>query len=125
MFLSLVKISYFFSGEYCEIDMSAQYENGMCPQDVCQAPSHCVPLIEGGFRCDGCPNTEDYNSFCELTARSFPVKGSYLTYPTVKSRYRFKIQLRYAHWLLFLNSVLNKCSWKYETVHYSVLLFSN
>ncbi|KAL4226126.1 Cadherin EGF LAG seven-pass G-type receptor 2 [Mactra antiquata] len=100
-----------FAGEKCEIDLKRHYETSACPPDVCQPPSQCVPLIEGGFRCDHCPNTDDYNQFCQLTARSFP-RGSFLMYPTLKTRYRFKIQFQFAtqerDGLLFYNGRFNE-----------------
>ncbi|KAH3819069.1 cadherin EGF LAG seven-pass G-type receptor 1-like isoform X2 [Dreissena polymorpha] len=100
-----------FTGKHCEIDTTAKYENTACPSDACPAPSHCVPLIEGGYRCEGCPNSNHANQFCQLNTRSFQ-RGSFLTYPTMKSRNRFQIKLRFAtqerNGLLFYNGRFNE-----------------
>ncbi|XP_053377924.1 cadherin EGF LAG seven-pass G-type receptor 1-like isoform X2 [Mercenaria mercenaria] len=100
-----------FTGTSCEIDLAAQYDTVSCPTNACQPPSVCVPLINGGFRCDHCPDNIDYNEYCQQTARSFP-KGSFLMYPTIKSRYRFSIQLKFAtqhkNGLLFYNGRFNE-----------------
>ncbi|XP_060555146.1 cadherin EGF LAG seven-pass G-type receptor 2-like isoform X2 [Ruditapes philippinarum] len=100
-----------FAGSSCEIDLSSQYDGVTCPANACQPPSVCLPLINGGLRCDHCPDNIDYNEFCQQTARSFP-KGSFLMYPTIKSRYRFNIQLKFAtqhkNGLLFYNGRFNE-----------------
>ncbi|XP_013421944.1 cadherin EGF LAG seven-pass G-type receptor 2-like isoform X1 [Lingula anatina] len=87
-----------FTGRSCETDMKyTKYPSG-CPAEVshvCKPPSNCQTLIKGGFRCDGCPQEEYHNAFCEMTTRSF-AKGSFLMFPSMKRRHRFKIQLSFA-----------------------------
>ncbi|KAL5014373.1 hypothetical protein ScPMuIL_008643 [Solemya velum] len=101
-----------FVGSNCEVNMTRKYyQLNPCPGDICHPPSYCVPLIVGGFRCDGCPDKPFYNKFCQLTARQFP-EGSFLTFPALKRRYRFTIQLRFAtqkkNGLLFYNGRFNE-----------------
>ncbi|XP_064606055.1 LOW QUALITY PROTEIN: cadherin EGF LAG seven-pass G-type receptor 2-like [Liolophura sinensis] len=101
-----------FTGKNCEIDMKTKkYDRVKCPSNVCMPPSYCEPLIKGGFRCEKCPESEFFNEFCQLTARSFP-RGSYLTFPSLKSRHRFTIELKFATWerngLLFYNGRYNE-----------------
>ncbi|GAB1601494.1 hypothetical protein Ahia01_000427800 [Argonauta hians] len=81
-----------FTGKNCEIDL---YQNfgSKCPQNICKSPSVCEPLEVGGFYCKGCPSTDYHNKFCELTTRRF-FKGSYLTFPAIKQRNHFKIQMK-------------------------------
>ncbi|XP_021344023.1 cadherin EGF LAG seven-pass G-type receptor 2-like isoform X2 [Mizuhopecten yessoensis] len=100
-----------FTGTNCNINMTKKYDAATCPQDLCQPPSTCVPLIKGGFRCEGCPSEPHFNSFCQLTTRRFP-KGSFLTFPSLKQRNRFTIQLKFAtqqqNGLLFYNGRFNE-----------------
>ncbi|KAK7479931.1 hypothetical protein BaRGS_00028839, partial [Batillaria attramentaria] len=84
-----------FEGKNCEVNMTTKYDAISCPQDFCRAPSVCVPLIRGGFRCDGCPDDGNYDQFCRLKTRSFR-KGSYLTFPSLKMRNRFTIRMKFA-----------------------------
>ncbi|XP_070192612.1 cadherin EGF LAG seven-pass G-type receptor 2-like isoform X2 [Littorina saxatilis] len=84
-----------FTGGNCEVNMTKKYDAITCPEDLCQPPSVCVPLIKGGFRCDGCPDDGNYDEFCRLKTRSFK-KGSYMTFPSLKTRNGFTIKLRFA-----------------------------
>ncbi|XP_076447464.1 LOW QUALITY PROTEIN: cadherin EGF LAG seven-pass G-type receptor 2-like [Babylonia areolata] len=84
-----------FTGENCEVNMTMKYDAISCPQDFCGPPSVCVPLIKGGFRCDGCPDDGNYDQFCRLKVRSFR-KASYMTFPSLKSRNRFTIRMMFA-----------------------------
>ncbi|XP_052061386.1 cadherin EGF LAG seven-pass G-type receptor 2-like isoform X1 [Mytilus californianus] len=99
-----------FAGKFCEINTKEKFDVTNCPNDLCQNSFPCVPLINGGFRCDGCQQIH-YNEFCQLTTRRF-TKGSYLTFPSLKSRNRFKIELRFAtqakNALLFYNGRFNE-----------------
>ncbi|XP_033746006.1 LOW QUALITY PROTEIN: cadherin EGF LAG seven-pass G-type receptor 2-like [Pecten maximus] len=100
-----------FTGRNCDINMTTKYDGASCPHDLCQPPSTCVPLIKGGFRCEGCPSEPHFNRFCQLTTRRFP-KGSFLTFPALKRRNRFTIQLKFAtqqqNGLLFYNGRFNE-----------------
>ena len=91
--LSKLSNSFLFSGKNCEVNLSKKYQFDTCPTDLCRPPSICQPLIDGGFRCEGCPNQDHYNQFCQLTTRSFP-KGSFLIFPSIKTRHRFTLQLK-------------------------------
>ncbi|KAL8613059.1 hypothetical protein ACOMHN_008828 [Nucella lapillus] len=84
-----------FTGKNCEVNMTSKYDAISCPQDLCRPPSMCVPLIRGGFRCDGCPDDGNYDQFCHLRVRSFR-KGSYMTFPSLKTRNRFIVKLKFA-----------------------------
>ena len=81
------------AGPNCDVNMTTKYDAITCPQDFCRPPSVCVPLIRGGFRCDGCPDDGNYDEFCRLKTRSFR-RGSYMTFPSLKTRNRFTIRLR-------------------------------
>ena len=81
------------AGPNCDVNMTTKYDAITCPQDFCRPPSVCVPLIRGGFRCDGCPDDGNYDEFCRLKTRSFK-RGSYMTFPSLKTRNRFTIRLR-------------------------------
>lgn len=83
---------FYIVGKNCEINTKEKFDTLTCPKELCQNNFPCVPLINGGFRCDGCQQPH-YNEFCQLTTRRFP-KGSYLTFPALKTRNRFKIELR-------------------------------
>ncbi|CAH1784160.1 unnamed protein product [Owenia fusiformis] len=97
-----------FAGDNCQVD--TRHDKCNPDENVCRAPSQCVPLISGGFRCDDCPDEDYYNDFCDLTTRSFS-KGSFLLYESMKQRHRFKIQLQFAtqskYGLLFYNGRYN------------------
>ncbi|XP_046355288.2 cadherin EGF LAG seven-pass G-type receptor 1-like isoform X1 [Haliotis rufescens] len=100
-----------FTGSNCEVNQTARFDPDTCPPNLCQPPSRCVPLIKGGFRCDGCPSTGDYDQFCRLTKRSFS-KGSFLSFPSLKRRNHFTITLEFAtqekNGLLFYNGRFNE-----------------
>ena len=86
--------------------MTAKYDAITCPQQFCHPPSVCVPLIRGGFRCDGCSDDGNYDKFCRLRTRSFK-KGSYMTFPSIKTRNRFTVKLRsvgHSGWVLELSA---------------------
>ncbi|KAK3610573.1 hypothetical protein CHS0354_009013 [Potamilus streckersoni] len=108
-----------FAGDNCEINMTVKFDSLSCPKQLCASQSYCQPLIQGGFRCEGCANQVDsrtqiqpvYNQFCQLTTRSFP-RGSFLTFPALKSRNRFTFQMKFAtqerNGLLFYNGRFNE-----------------
>ncbi|ESO95836.1 hypothetical protein LOTGIDRAFT_231995 [Lottia gigantea] len=100
-----------FEGVNCEISMTSKYDAETCPDDLCRLPSYCVPLIDGGFQCKGCPDTEDYDQFCRLRTRSFSSR-SFLSFPSLRKRHRFKIEMRFAtqkkNGLLFYNGRFNE-----------------
>merc|ERR1719483_1939371 len=93
-----------YTGAHCEVDLSAPYTALTCPAHQCLGSSHCSPLVGGGFTCDGCSHSDDPQ--CRQTARHFP-RGSYLTFPSIKTRNRFTIEMRLAtqatHGLLLYN----------------------
>lgn len=97
-----------FTGSQCEIHMSMD----TCQPNICSKGSICTPRLRGGFICQNCSSRGDYvNSLCELTARSFS-RGSYLTFPGLKNRFRFTIKLSFAtqqrNGLLFYNGRYNE-----------------
>ncbi|XP_041348330.1 cadherin EGF LAG seven-pass G-type receptor 2-like isoform X2 [Gigantopelta aegis] len=100
-----------FTGANCEFNLTAKYTSLTCPSNLCHHGTSCVPLIQGGFRCMGCPDNQNYDQFCRLTTRSFS-KGSFLTFPSLKTRNRFVIQLEFAtqepNGLLFYNGRFNE-----------------
>lgn len=75
------------------VNLTSKFDAVSCPQDFCKLPSVCVPLIKGGFRCSGCPDSDNFDEFCRLRTRSFK-NGSYLTFPSLKKRNGFTIHLR-------------------------------
>ncbi|XP_025106932.1 cadherin EGF LAG seven-pass G-type receptor 2-like isoform X2 [Pomacea canaliculata] len=84
-----------FQGPNCMVNLTSKFDAVSCPQDFCKLPSVCVPLIKGGFRCSGCPDSDNFDEFCRLRTRSFK-NGSYLTFPSLKKRNGFTIHLRFA-----------------------------
>ncbi|KAK3103496.1 hypothetical protein FSP39_019621 [Pinctada imbricata] len=100
-----------FSGGKCQYDNSSKYDSLSCPSGLCQYPSMCEPLPQAGFQCKGCPTGPEYNKFCQLTTRRF-TKGSFLTFPALKKRNRFTIQMTFAtqmkDGLLFYNGRFNE-----------------
>ena len=83
-----------FTGEFCEVSLTRKYDVITCPSDICQLPSSCLPLIKGGFRCDGCHDDESFDKFCRLQTRNFK-EGSYMTFSSIKARNQFSIKMRY------------------------------
>ena len=100
------------TGTHCEVDLRHN-----CSRDTCVGGARCVPLIRGGFRCElcrrrrrggvtghhaapppsscvECQSVEDRSPFCELLSRRFPRRGSFLMFPPLKQRHRFRITLR-------------------------------
>ncbi|XP_055958206.1 protocadherin-like wing polarity protein stan [Patella vulgata] len=100
-----------FEGKNCEVNTTAKFDVLSCPNDMCQSPSYCIPLIQGGFRCQGCPEDENYDKFCRLRTRSFS-RGSSLTFPSLRKRHRFVVELSFAtqekNGLLFYNGRFNE-----------------
>ncbi|CAI9730365.1 cadherin EGF LAG seven-pass G-type receptor 2 isoform X1 [Octopus vulgaris] len=98
-----------YTGKNCEMDLFQNFGKN-CPKDICKPPSVCEPLEVGGFYCKGCSGMDYHNKFCELTTRRF-FKGSYLTFPSIKQRNHFKVQLNFStlekNGLLFYNSRFN------------------
>lgn len=99
-----------FTGSDCEITL----HHDPCKRDVCKSGSVCTPLAKGGFVCEDCsPNGgyEHYTSLCELRSRSF-VRGSFLTFPSLRQRHRLHVSLRFAtqstNGLLFYNGRYNE-----------------
>lgn len=107
------------TGGNCEVNMTKKYDAITCPEDLCQAPSVCVPLIKGGFRCDGCPDDGNYDEFCRLKTRSFK-KGSYMTFPSLKTRNGFTIKLRWDH--LFCDMCDYFCFFSFSFVNFCLFV---
>lgn len=87
-----------------------------CPKNICKPPSVCEPLEVGGFYCKGCSGMDYHNKFCELTTRRF-FKGSYLTFPSIKQRNHFKVQLKWVFSFIFSlhSSIRVPCSFIFYT----------
>ncbi|XP_050548978.1 protocadherin-like wing polarity protein stan isoform X2 [Daktulosphaira vitifoliae] len=83
-----------FTGENCEISLS----NDNCKPGICHSGATCTPLKNGGFSCDNnCSpmGTEYYDEVCKLRSRSFS-KSSFLTFPSLKQRYRLHLSLKFS-----------------------------
>jgi cadherin EGF LAG seven-pass G-type receptor 1 len=81
-----------FTGAGCEIGLTAD----SCQPNICSRGSTCLPKVRGGFQCQNCSSRGDFvNSLCELTARSFS-RGSYLTFPGLKNRFRLNLKMSFA-----------------------------
>lgn len=81
-----------FIGENCQVSLNKD----TCMPDVCQGGSQCLMKTNGGFICEGCPNSpEDASSLCELKARSFGA-SSFLTFPSLKQRHRLHLKLQFS-----------------------------
>ena len=96
-----------FAGKHCEIDMKAGTE---CGPGMCDAPSQCAPLIDGGLTCQNCSDNPFNDEFCRLQARSFTL-GTYAAYPALQQRDEFNITVEFAtqqsSGLIFYNGRLN------------------
>ncbi|RWS15474.1 hypothetical protein B4U79_12965 [Dinothrombium tinctorium] len=87
-----------FVGTNCEIS----FLSDSCRTDVCKGESKCVTVRNkildstvDGFRCTNCTYAEWSTPLCQLRVRTF-TRSSYLTFPSLKQRYRLNIKLRFA-----------------------------
>ncbi len=105
-----------YAGKNCEINFLSDH----CRSGLCKGDSRCVnsrsmkikpSFAIGSFHCVNC-SLEDWSTpLCELKTRSF-TKGSYLTFSSLRQRYRLNIRLRFAtretNALLFYNGRYNE-----------------
>ena len=63
--------------------------------DVCQKPSKCAELIDGGITCQNCTRSIYNDKYCRLLARSFS-PGTYVAFPTLTQRNFLNISLEFA-----------------------------
>lgn len=83
-----------FHGKNCEIDIM----RNDCSKSLCKQPSTCSSQSAGstaGFRCSNCTFSEWSSPVCELQTRSF-TRGSYLAFPSLDRRNRFKLSFKFA-----------------------------
>ena len=84
-----------FTGVNCEMKL----EQDSCKPNMCKSGSTtCTSRVKGAFVCEDCSLTaglEHYTSLCELKSRSF-TKNSFLTFPSLKQRHRFHVQVKFA-----------------------------
>ena len=96
-----------FAGRHCQIDMKAGTE---CVPGLCDSPSQCAPLIEGGLTCQNCSDNPFNDDHCRLRARSFTL-GTYAAFPALRQRDEFNITIEFAtqqsSGLIFYNGRLN------------------
>lgn len=105
-----------YAGKNCEIN----FISDLCRNGICKGDSKCVNSRSmklkategiGGFQCMNCTMAEWSTQLCELKARTF-TKGSYLTFSSMRKRYRLDISLRFAtrdsNALLFYNGRYNE-----------------
>jgi len=96
-----------FTGKNCEVNIASDH----CRPNICRGNSRCINGAAAaigeklktdtnqhqlsGFQCTNCTYADWSTSLCELRARSFS-RGSYLTFPALRQRYRFSLKLRFA-----------------------------
>lgn len=92
-----------FVGKNCQVNIAED----QCQANICRGNSRCVDgtnkgktrtselVSSHGFHCTNCTSADWSSSLCELRARSF-TRGSYLTFPALRQRYRLNIKLRFA-----------------------------
>ena len=87
-----------YAGINCQLDLKKDACKGAHNAQICKSNGHCVsqtPAI--GMHCANCTvswNSNAYTPLCQLRSRSF-YRGSFLTFPALKQRYRLHLKLRY------------------------------
>lgn len=82
-----------YTGTNCETNL----DKDSCSPGVCKGGSQCLPKINGGFTCEGCPVVplDSVTPLCQLKARSFS-PATFLTFESLKQRHRLHLRLKFA-----------------------------
>ncbi|KAG8196305.1 hypothetical protein JTE90_013792 [Oedothorax gibbosus] len=81
--------------EHCEVNRWEARCAIPGARGACAGGSRCADLGDGGFGCENCSQGSWSSPFCELRARSF-VRGSFLTFPSLRQRHRLHVKLRFS-----------------------------
>jgi EGF-like domain len=83
-----------FAGDNCQLDMNLENCKDADKANVfCYSSSQCVNKLPG-ILCANCTgNGNFYTPLCQLRSRSF-YRGSFLTFPALRQRYRLHLKLR-------------------------------